>query len=123
MEGSAKLCQYLIDLALHHRAFWRQSSATRSPPGHSRCPRRCTLLRGLRQSRSAATSSIIGPPLGVKRLKQGYDENFYKSSVFVPPESLSDLGERLTNLGYSGRDIAGIWGGNFLRIARMCWKS
>lgn len=55
--------------------------------------------------------------------EQGYDENFYKSSVFVPPESLSDLGERLTNLGYSGRDIAGIWGGNFLGIARMCWKS
>ena len=55
--------------------------------------------------------------------EQGYDENFYKSSVFVPPEFLCDLGERLTDLGYSGSDIAGIWGGNFLRIARMCWKS
>jgi membrane dipeptidase len=55
--------------------------------------------------------------------EQGYDENFYKSSVFVPPESLSDLGERLFNLGYSANDIAGIWGGNFLRIAQTCWKS
>jgi membrane dipeptidase len=54
--------------------------------------------------------------------EQGYDENFYKSSVFVPPESLSDLAERLSNLGYSGSDIAGIWGGNFLRIAEICWK-
>lgn len=54
---------------------------------------------------------------------QGYDENFYKSSIFVPPESLSDLGERLSGLGYSGSDIDGIWGGNFLRIARACWKS
>jgi membrane dipeptidase len=53
----------------------------------------------------------------------GYDENFYKSSVFVPPESLSDLGERLSALGYSDGAIAGIWGGNFLRIARTCWKS
>ena len=55
--------------------------------------------------------------------EQGYDESFYKSSVFVPPESLSDLGARLVNLGYSGKDIAQIWGGNFLRIAQTCWKS
>ena len=54
--------------------------------------------------------------------EQGYDENFYKSSVFVPPESLRDLGERLSNLGYSATDMAAIWGGNFLRIARACWN-
>jgi membrane dipeptidase len=54
---------------------------------------------------------------------QGYDDNFYKGSVFVPPESLSDLGERLVSLGYSASDIAGIWGGNFLRVAQTCWKS
>jgi membrane dipeptidase len=55
--------------------------------------------------------------------EQGYDENFYKSSVFVPPESLADLGERLSDRGYSRSDIAGIWGGNFFRVAQMCWRS
>ena len=53
---------------------------------------------------------------------QGYTEDFYKSSVFVRPEALGDLGERLARLGYSDNAVAGIWGGNFLRIAQRCWN-
>jgi membrane dipeptidase len=54
--------------------------------------------------------------------EHGYTEQFYKSSVFVPPEGLSDLDKLLAARGYSAADITGIRGENFLRVARQCWN-
>jgi membrane dipeptidase len=41
---------------------------------------------------------------------------------FVPPEQLVPLEAELAGRGYSPEDIAGIMGGNFLRVARQVWK-
>ncbi len=54
--------------------------------------------------------------------EHGFDENFYKSLQFVPPEELGTLGDRLAALGYTDSDIGLIWGDNFHRIAKRCWK-
>jgi membrane dipeptidase len=41
---------------------------------------------------------------------------------FVPPEQLPPLEAELAGRGYSADDIAGIMGGNFLRVASQVWK-
>jgi membrane dipeptidase len=41
---------------------------------------------------------------------------------FVPPEQLVPLEAELAGLGYPPGDIAGIMGGNFLRVAGQVWK-
>jgi membrane dipeptidase len=41
---------------------------------------------------------------------------------FFPPEQLAALEAELGNRGYAPGDIAGIMGGNFLRVARQVWK-
>jgi membrane dipeptidase len=41
---------------------------------------------------------------------------------FFPPEHLAALEAELGSHGYSTADIAGIMGGNFLRVARQVWK-
>ena len=51
----------------------------------------------------------------------GYDEGFYKSLDFVSPEAAGSLSARLAERGYGDVDIAAIMGGNFLRIAELCW--
>jgi membrane dipeptidase len=40
---------------------------------------------------------------------------------FVEPEALSSLAVALTDRGYPGEAVAGILGGNFLRVARQVW--
>lgn len=41
---------------------------------------------------------------------------------FVPPEQLVPLEAELSGRGYSADEIAGIMGGNFLRVASQVWK-
>jgi membrane dipeptidase len=41
---------------------------------------------------------------------------------FFPPEQLPALEAELADRGYPPADIAGIMGGNFLRVARQVWK-
>jgi membrane dipeptidase len=41
---------------------------------------------------------------------------------FFPPEQLPALEAALADRGYPAADIAGIMGGNFLRVARQVWK-
>jgi membrane dipeptidase len=41
---------------------------------------------------------------------------------FFPPEQLGALEAGLADRGYGPADIAGIMGGNFLRVARQVWK-
>ncbi len=40
----------------------------------------------------------------------------------MPPEQLVPLEAELAGLGYAPADIAGIMGGNFLRVAGQVWK-
>jgi membrane dipeptidase len=42
---------------------------------------------------------------------------------FVPPEALGPLEAELAGLGYPQDAIAGIMGGNFLRVAQQVWRS
>jgi membrane dipeptidase len=41
---------------------------------------------------------------------------------FVPPEALPPLEAELAGLGYPEDAIAGIMGGNFLRVAQQVWQ-
>jgi membrane dipeptidase len=41
---------------------------------------------------------------------------------FFPPEHLAPLEAELTGLGYPDEAVAGIMGGNFLRVARQVWR-
>lgn len=42
--------------------------------------------------------------------------------LFVQPEQLPDIADHLLRRGYSDADVAGILGGNFLRVAQAVWK-
>jgi membrane dipeptidase len=42
--------------------------------------------------------------------------------LFFPPEHLGPLEAALVDRGYPAADVAGIMGGNFLRVAREVWK-
>lgn len=55
--------------------------------------------------------------------EHGYDENYYRTSAFVPPEEIPELMNQLAKRGYSDGDIEAIWGGNFLRVASECWRA
>lgn len=46
----------------------------------------------------------------------------YAGSAFVQPEGLAGLCEVMCQKGYSDADMAGILGGNFLRVCRQVWK-
>jgi membrane dipeptidase len=54
--------------------------------------------------------------------EHGYDDNYYKSCEFVPPEALLALRKRLVGLGYGYSHVGAIMGGNFARVARRCWQ-
>ena len=41
---------------------------------------------------------------------------------YVPPEEAPRLTQALLDRGYSERDIHGILGGNFLRVAEAVWR-
>ena len=41
---------------------------------------------------------------------------------FVRPEQLEEIVEGLLRLGYADTDLAAILGGNWMRIARTCWR-
>jgi membrane dipeptidase len=41
---------------------------------------------------------------------------------FFPPEQLVPLAAELARLGYSDSEVAGVMGGNFLRVAGSVWK-
>ena len=41
---------------------------------------------------------------------------------FVAPEQVTDVVDRLMQLGYSAKDVELILGGNFLRIADEVWQ-
>ena len=54
-------------------------------------------------------------------LEYGYGEDFYKSSKFVAPEAAPQIRQGLKARGYADAAIAGIMGGNFYRVAGVCW--
>lgn len=54
--------------------------------------------------------------------EHGYDQDYYKSCTFLPPETLSSLNEALRDRGYATKDIAAISGNNFARVAKQCWQ-
>jgi membrane dipeptidase len=55
--------------------------------------------------------------------EHGYDENYYRTSAFVPPEKIPELMNQLARRGYSDGDVEAIWGGNFFRVASECWRA
>lgn len=55
--------------------------------------------------------------------EHGYDENYYRTSAFVPPDEIPELMNQLARRGYAEDDIEAIWGVNFFRIASECWKA
>jgi single-stranded-DNA-specific exonuclease len=46
----------------------------------------------------------------------------FDAIAFVEPEQLPEIAELLAARGFSGGEVQGILGGNFLRVARRVWK-
>ncbi|QGN55487.1 dipeptidase [Novosphingobium sp. Gsoil 351] len=46
----------------------------------------------------------------------------YDTIAYLPPEDVWDVVEKMTSAGYGDAAIAGILGGNYMRIARAVWK-
>lgn len=49
----------------------------------------------------------------------GYDTS---NMNYVPPERLPDIATSLLRHGYKDADVIAIMGGNFMRVARACWR-
>ena len=49
-------------------------------------------------------------------------EEYPAASLYLPPEQLPEITETMVQRGFSDAEIAGILGGNFLRVAREVWK-
>jgi membrane dipeptidase len=50
------------------------------------------------------------------------EEYGVKGVEFVPPEQLPEITETMVARGFEDREILGILGGNFLRVASRVWK-
>jgi membrane dipeptidase len=49
-------------------------------------------------------------------------EEYQTASLYLPPEQLPEIAETMIQRGFSDAEIAGILGGNFLRVAKAVWK-
>jgi membrane dipeptidase len=47
---------------------------------------------------------------------------YQTASLYLPPEQLPEITETLLQRGFSEKDVAGILGANFLRVAQQVWK-
>jgi membrane dipeptidase len=68
---------------------------------------------------------------GSSDLGEGVDEAYwwppaagynFSTLHFAAPEIIPELADRLSGHGYSGDDLRGILGGNFMRVAEETWK-
>jgi len=50
------------------------------------------------------------------------DQGYEPGIKMVEPERIADIADQLLKRDYSERDVTGILGGNFLRVARQVWK-